>query len=158
MLFGRALRLANSESIEESNQSIILPKKLNNIVNHFWERWKKEYLINLRENQKIVTPNSNQPIINNNDIVLISEEKLPRSAWRIGVVEELVLGKDTLKEETFAKQSFASRKNREIFGRNFRERPLSAFFARINFRERPLFMFFAGINFREEPFVAKKIN
>ena len=63
-----------------------------------------------------------------------------------------------LKEETFAKQSFANRKNREIFGINFREQPLSAFFARINFRERPLFKFFAGINFGEEPFVAKKIN
>ena len=63
-------------------------------MNHFWERWKKEYLTNLRENQKINTQNPNQPIINVNDIVLISEENLPRSAWRIGIIQELIIGKD----------------------------------------------------------------
>ena len=94
MLFGRTLQLVNPELIEESNQTIILPKKLNNILNHFCARWKKEYLTNLRENQKINTQNPNQPIINVTDTVLISEEKLPRLAWRIGIIQELVIGKD----------------------------------------------------------------
>ena len=43
----------------------------------------------------------------------------------------------TLKEETFAEETFASRKIREIFRSNFREfRELAdfGFFARINFR------------------------
>jgi len=38
----------------------------------------------------------------------------------------------TLKEETFASKKI---KKREIFGINFRERPLLAFFAGTNFRE-----------------------
>ena len=63
-------------------------------MNCFWERWKKEYLTNLRENKKINTQNPNQPIINVVDIVLISEEKLPRSAWRIRIIQELIIGKD----------------------------------------------------------------
>ena len=44
----------------------------------------------------------------------------------------------TLKEETFAEETFASGKIREIFGRNFREfRELAniGIFARIIFRE-----------------------
>ena len=45
---------------------------------------------------------------------------------------------DTLKEETFAEETFASGKIREIFGRNFRE-----------FRELANFGFFARIIFRE---------
>ena len=44
----------------------------------------------------------------------------------------------TLKEETFAEETFASGKIREIFGRNFRE-----------FRELANFGFFARIIFRE---------
>ena len=45
---------------------------------------------------------------------------------------------NTLKEETFAQETFASGKIREIFGRNFRE-----------FRELANFGFFARIIFRE---------
>ena len=41
----------------------------------------------------------------------------------------------TLKEETFAEETFASGKIREIFGINFRELAVFAFLARINFRE-----------------------
>ena len=44
----------------------------------------------------------------------------------------------TLKEETFAEETFTSGKIREIFGRNFRE-----------FRELANFGFFARIIFRE---------
>ena len=44
----------------------------------------------------------------------------------------------TLKEETFAEETFASVKIRESFGRNFRE-----------FRELANFVFFARIIFRE---------
>ena len=66
--------------------------------------------------------------------------------------------KGYFKGRNFRGTKFREPKKSRFFGINFRERPLSAFFARINFRERPLFMFFAGINFCEEPFVAKKIN
>ena len=41
----------------------------------------------------------------------------------------------TLKEETFAEETFTSGKFREIFGRNFRELANFGFFARIIFRE-----------------------
>ena len=45
----------------------------------------------LRESQKIKVPNSCYPVIKFN---LIHEEKLPRTAQKIGVTEEVILGKN----------------------------------------------------------------
>ena len=54
------------------------------------------------------------------------------------IIKIVVTLNTTLKEETFAEETFASGKIREIFGRNFRE-----------FRELANFGFFARIIFRE---------
>ena len=59
---------------------MLLPNKINNIVNHFWNRWNKEYLVNLREYQKIKYPNKHQEIVNVQDIVIVKKDKMPRSA------------------------------------------------------------------------------
>ena len=56
LLFGRTLLLPNPSTIDLSflnPNPIIKPTKLQNIINHFWDRWRKEYLVNLREHQKI---------------------------------------------------------------------------------------------------------
>lgn len=44
---------------------ILLLGKINNIVTHFWDRWKKEYfVVNLREHQKIKLSNKVQHLLN----------------------------------------------------------------------------------------------
>ena len=48
----------------------------------------------LRENHKITSANKNHPTISLNDIVFIEEERKPRSTWKIGIVVELIKGKD----------------------------------------------------------------
>ena len=53
-----------------------------------------EYLVNLNESQKMKAPISNHQVVKINSAVLIHEENLPRSAWKIGLAEELILGKD----------------------------------------------------------------
>ena len=73
---------------------MLLPNKINNIVNHFWNRWNKEYLVNLREYQKIKYPNKHQEIVNVQDIVIVKKDKMPRSAWKVGIVEEDIKGTD----------------------------------------------------------------
>ena len=73
--------------------------KINNIVNHLWDRWKKEYLVNLREYQKIKHPNKDQQIVNVKDIVIVQEDKMPRSAWKVGIVEQVIKGLMTIFEE-----------------------------------------------------------
>ena len=73
---------------------MLVPSKINNIVNHFWDRWKQEYLVNLREYQKIKHPNKYQETVNVKDIVIVQEDKMPRSAWKVGIVEEIIKGID----------------------------------------------------------------
>ena len=48
----------------------------------------------LRENHIITSTNKNHPTISLNDVVLIEEERKPRSTWKMGIVVELIKGKD----------------------------------------------------------------
>ena len=86
MLFGRSLKLFDPN--QEGNE-IIPSKKLHNIINRFWNRWRKEYLVNLREYQKTQIKDDNRQVISVGDVVLIEEDKVPRFCWRIGLVERL---------------------------------------------------------------------
>ena len=51
-------------------------------------------LSNLRESHKIFYRNERQPEPSVNDIVLVYEEHLPRSMWRLGRISELIKGHD----------------------------------------------------------------
>ena len=81
--------------MKDINYSAINPilqsQKLNNMVNHFWNRLQKENLCNLRETHK---PNK-LPIIEVNDIVIVHVNKLPRTQRKLGLVTELIHDRDT---------------------------------------------------------------
>ena len=62
---------------------------LNNIFNHFWNRWQKE--CKLRETHKPNKLPTTLPIIKVNDTV----DKLPSSQWKLGLVTKLIPGRDT---------------------------------------------------------------
>ena len=97
MLFIRNLKLFDQEQFEISYEPVNInatSNKISNIANHFWERWRKEYLVNLRESQRISSLNHNLPSVCLKVIALMEDEKLPRSMWRLGIVEELYKGKD----------------------------------------------------------------
>ena len=66
---------------------------LNSLLTHYENRWKKEYLTELREFQR----NNNRipdKQVRVGDVVLISDENLPRTRWRLGKVEELRTSSD----------------------------------------------------------------
>ena len=71
-----------------SKRFLFLKKKLT----HFWNRWKKEYLVNLREchRMKKSTPN----VVEKGEVVLIHEDGAKRLTWKMGIVENLITGKD----------------------------------------------------------------
>ena len=48
----------------------------------------------LCEYQKIKHPNKHQQIVNVKDIVIVQEDKMPRFAWKVGIVEQVVKGTD----------------------------------------------------------------
>ena len=97
MLFGRNLLLSNPADNELSyphSNEFIKPSKLQNIINHFWDRWRKEYLVNLREYHRINCNKKNRPSIQLNDVVIIEDERRPRSSWRLAKVENLIESND----------------------------------------------------------------
>ena len=61
-------------------------------LNHFTSRWRKEYLLDLREHEKI--KKNKESAVKKGDIVLIYEDNVKRAEWKMGKVEELLPGKD----------------------------------------------------------------
>ena len=63
------------------------------IVNMFWIRWKREYLMELRSahcSSPVKGPSDLKP----GDVVLVNEDKLPKHLWKLGRITEVYVGRD----------------------------------------------------------------
>ena len=96
LLFGRKLYTSNSSIQGNVKVNLDLPKRIHHInmlLNHFWSRWRNEYVTSLREyDKKYKRTNNIKPSIN--DIVVVFEEKQPRNKWMLGRIVELITGHD----------------------------------------------------------------
>ena len=65
-------------------------------MSHFWNRWKREYVVELREHHREPRSNSkNLSHVQIGDIVTVLEEgKSNRTTWKLGRVKSLHPGKD----------------------------------------------------------------
>jgi hypothetical protein len=63
-------------------------------LKHFWKRWRREYLVNLREDHKPRADDHGVAKVNVGDVVTVFEEDVKRNKWKLGVVEGLIKGKD----------------------------------------------------------------
>ena len=98
LLFGRQLLYSsNTTSTVVKNLTVLssTTDKINRISNHFWDRWRYEYVVNLRETQRTSKLNINSLKINVNDIVLVFYEKVPRHFWRIAIVTRVLPSRDS---------------------------------------------------------------
>jgi len=89
--------LEDGEYTLDNNHVTRRIKHLNNVLNHFWKRWRTEYLSDLREvhaHSARRSPNNKDPHISVGDIVVIKDEQLPRGQWKLGVVQSLLTGRD----------------------------------------------------------------
>ena len=79
---------------EEENQTGFLRRfrYLARLRMHFWDRWCKEYLTDLREHHRIKGECNNK--VSTGEVVLVHEDNVKRSNWKMGKVEELIVGKD----------------------------------------------------------------
>ncbi len=69
-------------------------KYLSSLLNHFRNRWKIEYLSDLREQQRNVSSKLRDPLIKEGDIVTVKDENSSnRNLWKLGRIETLIAGK-----------------------------------------------------------------
>ena len=81
--------------IDEEDEKDIY-KRLRYITNkrkHYWRRWQREYLIDLREHHKKIQKKVSQ-LVKEGDVVFVFEESTPRGRWKLGHVKKLIVGKD----------------------------------------------------------------
>ena len=60
-------------------------RRVQHLTNEFWVRWKREFLHTLQLRQKWMGPRRN---LQQGDVVIISNDNLPRNMWQIARVEE----------------------------------------------------------------------
>ena len=90
MLGRRVLTKFNSDINENNINRDALSRRihyLQTLIDHYWNRWRREYLSELRERHKLtnVIPDRQIKLI---IVVIIEETHVPRSRWKIGQVEE----------------------------------------------------------------------
>ena len=95
LLFGRKLNLVNSSSTHPVKEIDLSRhyKFVECLLEHFWKRWRSEYIPSLREFQKAYHK-SNNIIPQVGDIVNIFEDKKPRQKWLLERITELIISKD----------------------------------------------------------------
>ena len=67
---------------------------LSRTLQHFWNRWKKEYLLELREFHRTGGDRGSKYVVKEGDIVTVYDDGHARGLWRLGKVESLVHGAD----------------------------------------------------------------
>ena len=87
---------SSDEDITEINTAESSAKRsrhMNKIIDRFWIKWQKEYLINLRESHKMKASKKSLKV-NVGDAASIFEEGLKRRHWKVGKVLKIIRGKD----------------------------------------------------------------
>jgi len=69
-------------------------QRLNNVIIHFWKRWRSEYLLELRNSHRNATQRTTDRVVSIGDVGIVHDEDQPRGKWRIGKVENLITGSD----------------------------------------------------------------
>ena len=65
----------------------------------FWKRWRTEYLTNLREVHAHTSkrgPSDSHTHISVGQIMIVKDEHLPCGLWKLGIVQEVMKGRDGL--------------------------------------------------------------
>ena len=66
---------------------------LQNVVEHFWSEWYRDYLNDLRE-QSCKSLGRGAAVLKVGNVAVIGEDVVPRHRWRLGVVAELIKSND----------------------------------------------------------------
>ena len=94
----RPLSYVSTEDLQETltPSHLLIGHRLFSLpMDQFWKRWRKEYLLELRECHRYGkwTQSPCDPIVIG-DIVLVYDQDHPRTFWRLAKVEDLMKGSD----------------------------------------------------------------
>lgn len=96
-------------------------KQTQYLVDLFWSRWKKEYLVLLQQRQKwYLRTESHQK----GDLVLVVDENSPRNQWQLGRIEETLAGSDGNVRSAKVKVSRCKNSDQTDFNFTIVERPI----------------------------------
>ena len=101
LIYGRKLLPVNHRGVLKEKHDIVLNNEkavkriqyTQHLINHFNQRWQKEYLLNLRQYHNLKVKENAKKRIQKNDMVLIHNDG-PRLQWRLGKVKELLVSSD----------------------------------------------------------------
>ena len=70
-------------------------KHLASVLNHFWKRWRSEYLNELRESHRYSAKKTPSRLsVYKGDVVVGHDDALPRGLWKLGQIQEVLIGRD----------------------------------------------------------------
>ena len=98
LIYGRNLNVTVNDTSIITDDTVGIHERLDNVqllIRSFWNIWRKDYLVNLREaHQKRYkrTRHSIDPSVD--DLVLVHDEKLKRGCWKMGRVQSLKISSD----------------------------------------------------------------
>ncbi|XP_074629581.1 uncharacterized protein LOC141887214 [Acropora palmata] len=84
---------------------------LERLKDHFWIRWRNEYLLVLRNSHRLKTRDAEGQTVAVGDVVIVHEDGLHRGLWKLGRVESLIKGKDGLVRGAVVKSTTPKRRN-----------------------------------------------
>eukprot|EP00794_Sanderia_malayensis_P019629 gene19629-21573_t len=94
LIFGHALPIIGDHD-EDSEEDVVFTKRIKYLEskkNHIWTRWMKEYILNLREYNKIITTIVVPPRLG--QLVLIVDDSVRRRYWQMGKIVKQLKSKD----------------------------------------------------------------
>ena len=80
-----------AESIKDLTQRMV---HLTKCLQRFWKRWKREYLMELREFYRTQLDKGLTYTLNKGEVVTIYDEGHPWGIWRLGRTEDFIEGTD----------------------------------------------------------------
>ena len=91
LIHGRKIETSVKDTDENDNE--INCGAIKRALSYFWEQWKTEYLTSLRERDVNPKRQKRTETLKVGDVCLIDDQG-PRIKWRMGIIEDIIKGKD----------------------------------------------------------------
>ena len=97
----------------DANQMSARVRHLSNLPNHFWRRWRTEYLNCLQAVQSHLPKKTqgDRSLITVGDVLVVKEEHLPRGHCKLGVIQQVLTGCDGFTRAAMVKVAASDRQH-----------------------------------------------